>query len=75
MDSQKWTLNKTDIWKTIRGGLVIAAGAFLVYAAQAITNFDFATLDPMYAKIAQGVAVTLSASLLEIGRRWMSGPT
>lgn len=62
--SPKFTVNTTDIYKVLRGALVIACGAFL---ESLITSFGGLDVGPY-----QGVITTVSASAIELVRRYVA---
>lgn len=66
MDSPKFSLNRTDAWKIARGALIVCAGALLTYAADTLPSVDFGVYTPL--------VVSISSSLIEALRRFLSGP-
>jgi hypothetical protein len=62
--SPKFSLNKTDLFKAGRGLLVVLAGAALTYLVDVIPQIDFGVYTP--------VVVSLSATAIELGRRYLT---
>lgn len=62
--SSRFSLNAIDIWKALRGLLVILAGTALTWVSQNYLNFDYGSWTPV-------VTAVLSTGV-ELGRRWLS---
>jgi len=63
-DSPKFSLNTTDLWKAARGLLVVLAGAALTYLVDTIPQVDFGIYSP--------VIVSVSSTLIELARRYLT---
>lgn len=61
--SPAFKLNRTDLWKIARGGLVVLAGALLTYVMDTIPYVDFGSYTPL--------VVSMSSSLIEAIRRYL----
>jgi len=64
-DSPQYSLNQTDGYKILRGGLIVAAGAIITYVLDTIPMIDFGVYSPL--------VVSISSSLLETLRRYLAG--
>lgn len=62
--SPKYSLNKADLFKALRGLVVVLAGAALTYVADMIPNVDFGMYTPL--------VVSVSSTLIELGRRFLT---
>lgn len=63
--SKKYSLNKTDGEKLLKGLLVACGGALVTYFASAVTEIDFGSWTP--------VVVTLSSVLVNAARKFLAG--
>ena len=61
--SAKFSLNTSDAYKALRGAVIIGASYFLIALLESIPSIDLGGLQP--------IAVTLSATLLELVRRFV----
>lgn len=77
-ESPKFTINGTDIWKAIRGGLVTLAAAALTgligFVGANYESWQYQVcLDSLPCFDAAFLAIPAIGTLLELGRRWLSG--
>jgi len=63
-DSPQFALNKTDVFKALRGLVVVLAGAALTYVADMIPSVDFGMYSPL--------VVSISSTLIELARRFVT---
>lgn len=76
--SPKFSINGQDVWKTLRGGLIILASvvitAVLGYVATAYETWNYIVCAAELPCIdLRFLAVPVISSILELGRRWLSG--
>lgn len=64
-DSKKYSLNKEDGKKLLKGLLVACGGAILTYIAQTVSEVDFGSWTP--------VIVALSSVLVNAARKFLAG--
>lgn len=62
--SDRFELNKEDMWKVGKGLLVAAGGAALTYIAEVVTQVDFGSWTP--------VVVAGASVLVNLGRKWIA---
>lgn len=65
MESKKFTLNKEDGLKILKGAGIALAGALLTYLADLIPSIDFGSYTP--------VVVSLSSILINAGLKFIRG--
>lgn len=63
MASPKYSLNKEDGQKILKGMMVAVAGAALTYVAEMVPNVDFGSMTP--------VVTALAAVLVNAARKWL----
>lgn len=78
MDSQKFTINGADVWKTLRGALItLAAAALTGVVAFVAAHYQAWSYDICVGSIpcfdTSFVAIPAVGALLELGRRWLAG--
>lgn len=78
MESKKWTLNGTDLWKTVRGGLIILAAAAITGGITTVANsyetWNYLLCTQIVPCIdLRFIMVPAISSLIELTRRWVAG--
>lgn len=66
MESQRFTLNKSDILKIVRGAGYALAGALLTYITSIVTHTDFGSWTP--------VIVSVWSIIANAGTKYIGGP-
>lgn len=67
--SEKYQLNKVDLYKILRGAGITLAGAILTYVGSIYLNVDYSfTMDGKVIDLTP-VAIAIIGALLEAGRR------
>jgi len=72
MKSEQYSLNQSDMYKTLRGAAIIALSVIITQVSEKYTDMTFAiTLGDKVVDITQ-YAVVLIATILELGRRFVA---
>lgn len=72
MESPKYSLNGTDMYKTLRGAAIIALSVIITKVTEVYADMNFAiTLGDKVVDITQ-YAIVVIATLLELGRRFVA---
>ena len=72
-DSPKWKLNLIDVYKAVRGGLVVFASAFVAeFIVQARTLIDTGVMPTTVADLTMYVKIAVASTIVELGRRFLT---
>lgn len=70
--SARFQLNAVDLWKILRGLLVLLAGAALTYASQIYLKIDYSFMWQGHLIDLTPIATITIGSVIEAGRRWLT---
>lgn len=70
--SSKYSLNKTDLYKVLRGGLVTVAGTALAYFASIYMQIDWTVHYGSLVLNLNAFLIPLFGALIELARRFLS---
>lgn len=63
--SNQFSLNKTDLWKILKGAAIAMGGAGLVYLASALDTLKLGSDTPIW--------VAVASIIVNIGVHWVQG--